>query len=72
MEHTKHMNVLITYKDSEPSSPTCWIRDVEEVTHNSQMRILIIRTEKRVYFINIDMVRHVEMIKGEELPKPTL
>ena len=66
------MDVFITYKDKSGMLPDSWIRDVNEFAHNSQMRLLILRTEKRAYFINVDTIRHVEIAEGEERPKPTL
>ena len=66
------MDVFITYKDKSGMLPDSWIRDVNEFAHNSQMRLLILRTEKRAYFINVDTIRLVEIAEGEERPKPTL
>ena len=66
------MDVFITYKDKSGILPDNWIRGVNEFAHNSQMRLLILRTEKRAYFINVDTIKHVEIAEGEEWPKPTL
>ena len=66
------MDVFITYKDTSRSLQDHWIRDVREFSHNSQMRILTLRTEKRAYVINVDVIRHIELAEGEESPKPTL
>lgn len=63
------MDAFITYKDKK--APDC-IMDVKEYAHNSQLRILILRTEKRAYIINVDMIRHIELAEGEESPAPTL
>lgn len=66
------MDVFITYKDTPRGNPDYLIKGVNEWAHNSQMRILILRTEKRAYFINVDTIKHVELSEGEEFPKPTL
>ena len=66
------MDVFITYKDTSRSLPDHWIRGVNEFAHNSGMRLLSLRTEKRAYFINVDTIKHVELSEGEEFPKPTL
>ena len=66
------MDVFITYKDTPRGNPDCMIRGVNEFAHNSQMRILTLRTEKRAYVINVDMIRHIELAEGEESPRPTL
>ena len=66
------MDVFITYKDTPRGNPDYMIRGVNEFAHNSGMRLLILRTEKRAYFINVDTIKHVELSEGEEFPKPTL
>lgn len=66
------MDVFITYKDTPKGCPDHWIRGVNEFAHNSGMRLLIMRTEKRAYFINVDTIRHVELAEGEEFPEPTM
>lgn len=66
------MDVYITYKDTSRSIPDHWIRDVREFSHNSQMRIVALRTEKRTYIINVDLIRHIELAEGEEFSHPTL
>ena len=66
------MDVFITYKDTPRGNPDYLIKDVNEFAHNSGMRLLILRTEKRAYFINVDTIKHVEFSEGEEFPKPTL
>ena len=66
------MDVFITYKDRTMTFPDLWLRDVVEIAHNSQLRILTLRTEKRAYIINVDMIRHIELAEGEESPEPTL
>lgn len=63
------MDAFITYKDKKAPD---FIMDVKEYAHNSQLRILILRTEKRAYIINVDMIRHIELAEGEESPAPTL
>lgn len=66
------MDVFITYKDMTMTFPDICIRNVVDMAHNSQMRILTLRTEKRAYIINVDMIRHIELAEGEESPEPTL
>ena len=66
------MDVFITYKDTPRGNPDCLIEGVNEFAHNSGMRLLILRTERRAYFINVDTIRHIELAEGEESPRPTL
>lgn len=66
------MDVFITYKDTPRGNPDYLIKGVNEFAHNSGMRLLILRTEKRAYFINVDTIRHIELAEGEESPRPTL
>lgn len=66
------MDVLITYKDTPMTFPDICISDVVEMAHNSQLRILALRTKKREYIINVDMIRHLEVAEGEGSPEPTL
>lgn len=66
------MDVLITYKDTPRGNPDYLIKGVNEFAHNSGRGLLILRTEKQTYFINVDMIRHIELVEGEESPRPTL
>ena len=64
------MDVFITYKDTPRGSPDCLIKGVNEFAHNSGMRLLILRTEKRAYFINVDTFNDYMKTYGLPYVKP--